>query len=178
MSRARTIRVFALIIAAVMLTRLTHADDWPQWRGPRRDGVWRETGTVTSLPAGPLKPLWRVGIAGGYSGPTVAAGRVYVTDRLTRPEQVERVHCFDAATGAKVWSHSYPCEYKRVGYATGPRASVTIDSGRAYSLGTMGHLFCFDAAKGDLVWKKDCLTEYEIRMPSWAISAAPIVVGD
>jgi outer membrane protein assembly factor BamB len=124
----------------------------------------------------PQLPIrWRVKIASGYSGPTVADGRVYVTDRLTDPIQLERVHCFDAMTGGSIWSHSYECRYERVDYRDGPRASVTINNNLAYSLGTMGYLFCFNAAKGGVLWSKDLKTEYRIRMPNWGIAAAPLV---
>ncbi|MHC4707922.1 MAG: PQQ-binding-like beta-propeller repeat protein, partial [Planctomycetota bacterium] len=75
------------------------AAEWPQWRGPDRDGVWHEKGIVRKFDAPQLEPRWRVKIKNGYSGPTVANGRVYVTDRLTKPTQLERVHCFDAITG-------------------------------------------------------------------------------
>lgn len=152
--------------------------DWPQWRGPNRDGVWSEDGVIAKFDGGRLPVLWRAEIAGGYSGPTVASGRVYVTDRSTSPAAIERVLCFDAATGAEVWSHSYECEYKKVGYNVGPRASVTIEDGRAYSLGTMGHLFCFDAAKGKVLWSKDLNAEYKIRMPHWGIAASPVIEKD
>ena len=84
-------------------------EDWPQWRGPNRDGVWNEQGVVEKFAQPQLKWKWEAEIASGYSGPTVAAGKVYVTDRLTEPKQVERVHCFNAETGAKVWSHTYDC---------------------------------------------------------------------
>jgi outer membrane protein assembly factor BamB len=154
------------------------ADDWPQWRGPNRDGVWRETGIVERFESPEIKVRWRVAIASGYSGPTVADGRVYVTDRVVEPEQIERVHCFDWETGQRIWSHSYPCEYRNVSYEAGPRAAVTIDQGRAYSLGTMGHFFCFDAADGTVLWSKDLGSDYRIRMPIWGISSAPLVEGD
>ena len=64
---------------------------------------------------------WRVPIGSGYSGPSVADGRVYVTDRLTKPKQVERVHCFDWETGESLWSYTYDCVYK-IDYTAGPRA--------------------------------------------------------
>lgn len=153
------------------------ADDWPQWRGPNRDGVWRETGLVEKFAAPELKVTWRKPIGSGYSGPTVADGRVFVTDRLVEPTQVERVHAFDEKTGESLWTYSYPCEYVNVGYTAGPRASVTIDEGRAFALGTMGHLNAFDAASGKLLWSKDLNTEYKIRMPIWGISASPLVDG-
>jgi outer membrane protein assembly factor BamB len=151
------------------------ATDWPQWRGPNRDGIWREKGIVQKFDSPQLPIRWRVKIASGYSGPTVADGRVYVTDRLTDPIQLERVHCFDAMTGGSIWSHSYECRYERVDYRDGPRASVTINNNLAYSLGTMGYLFCFNAAKGGVLWSKDLKTEYRIRMPNWGIAAAPLV---
>jgi len=174
--RFRTLAL--LFLLALSATAVVQADDWPQWRGKNRDGVWREDGLVDKFAADELKVTWRQPIGAGYSGPTVADGKVYITDRLVEPDQVERVHCFDAKTGEKVWSYSYDCPYVNVGYTAGPRASVTIDEGRAYALGTMGHLYCFDAAGGKPLWSHDTNTEYKIRMPIWGIAASPLVVGD
>ena len=154
------------------------ADDWPQWRGPTRDGAWRETGLRETLPEGPIQLRWRAPIGSGYSGPTVADKRVYVSDRRLEPEEVERVLCFDAESGALVWSHSYACVYREISYEAGPRCSVLLHAKRAYSLGAMGHLFCFDAATGEVLWKHDLHTEYEIRMPIWGLSATPIIEND
>jgi outer membrane protein assembly factor BamB len=151
------------------------ATDWPQWRGPNRDGVWPEKGIVQKFGEGPLQVRWRAKIANGYSGPTVADGRVYVTDRLASPTEVERVHCFDAMTGEHVWSHTYACKYERIEHRDGPRASVAIDQGRAYSLGAMGHLFCFDAAEGAVIWSKNLYAEYKIKIPLWGIACSPLV---
>ena len=96
---------------------------------------------------------------------------------MTEPAQTERVLCFDQTTGKKLWQHEYACPYK-IGYPAGPRASVSIDSGRAYSLGAMGHLFCFKADKGTVIWQKDLQTEYKIPMPIWGIAASPLIDGD
>jgi outer membrane protein assembly factor BamB len=153
-------------------------DDWPQWRGPSRDGVWSETGIVERFATHELPIKWQVPISSGYNGPTVADGRVFVMDRITQPGQQERVHCFDAATGRPLWSHTYECRYERVQYTAGPRAAVTISDGRAYSLGTMGHLHCLDAASGRLLWSHDCRQEFNARIPVWGIAAAPLVAGD
>ncbi len=120
----------------------------------------------------------RAGIGSGYSGPTVAEGRVYVTDQQTGPRQTERVLCFDWQTGRSLWSFAYGCTCEGVGYAGGPRASVSIDDGRAYALGTMGHLHCLDAASGKLLWKKQPGVDYKIRVPTWGIAAAPLVDGE
>jgi len=152
--------------------------DWPQWRGPDRNGIWPEKGIIQKFDASRLDIRWRAKIANGYSGPTAAGGRVYVTDRVTSPTQIERVHCFDTMTGTKIWSYDYQCKYEKIEYRNGPRASVTIDENRAYSLGTMGHFYCFDAAKGNVLWSKDFIAEYAIRMPMWGIAASPLIEND
>jgi len=78
--------------------------DWPQWRGPERDGGWRETGLRTELEMdaeGWIQLKWSAEVAAGYSQPTVADGRVYVSDRLDDPDEIERVHCFVFPTVGK-----------------------------------------------------------------------------
>ena len=170
-------RVLLALIAVSLFGVEASATDWPQWRGPNRDGVWQETGILQRFGNRPLKIRWRAKIANGYCGPTVADGRVYVMDRLVSPTQVERVHCLDAMTGDEIWSHRYACKYERIEHRDGPRASVAIDQGRAYSLGTMGHFFCFDAAKGDVIWSKNLYAEYKIKILLWGIAAAPLVQG-
>src|SRR5690349_14676302 len=104
---------------------MLHAADWPQWLGPRRDGVWRETGIVEKLPTNGLKFHWRTPIGGGYSGPAVANGRVYVMDRqlatgAKNPANAfargeipgnERVLCLNEADGKILWQHEYDSAY-------------------------------------------------------------------
>jgi outer membrane protein assembly factor BamB len=167
-----------MVIGLATCGRQLRGDDWPQWRGPARDGVWRETGVVDKLSARQIPLRWHVAIGSGYSGPTVADGRVYVTDRQTEPRQAERVHCFDWQTGDSLWSFTYDCDYENVGYGGGPRASVSIDDGRVYTLGTMGHLHCLDAVSGKVLWKKQPGADYKIRLPIWGIASAPLVDGE
>ena len=172
-----------LILSLLCTASISIADDWPQWRGPNRDGVWNETGIIEKFDSGEVKLRWRTPISSGYSGPTVADGRVFVTDRVVEPKQIERVLCFDSTSGKAIWKHEYPCPYIGIGYTAGPRACVTIDDGHAYVLGAMGHLHCLDASKGQVVWKQDLNAGYEIqhkdraknRMPIWGISAAPLI---
>ena len=166
---------FAIFALTLVVAGPIHAEDWPQWRGKNRDGVWTETGLVEKFAEKELKPKWRVPLGPGYCGPTVAGGLVYVMDRQTQPKQVERVHCLNAATGEAVWMQAYDCVYKGVGYEAGPRASVTIDNGRAYALGSMGHLHCYDAKTGEVLWSRDCNDLYKIEMPIWGITASPLI---
>jgi hypothetical protein len=153
----------------VLAATIASADDWPQWRGPQADGVWRETDIVDALPDSALAPRWRVPIASGYSGPTVADGRVYVMDRLTKPKQIERIHCFDWQTGESIWSHEYPREYRDVGYTAGPRTSAVVHDGLAYALGTMGDFHVLDACRSGAVG-----VDAELSQQAWRCCGSPV----
>jgi outer membrane protein assembly factor BamB len=180
-----TLAVWCLTLPSV------RADDWPQWLGPKRDGVWRETGILTQFPKEGPKVRWRTPIAGGYAGPAVADGRVYVTDRLL-PEGVEnptdafgkrrlagkeRVLCLDDASGKVLWKHEYPCNYE-VSYPAGPRTTPLVHGGKVFSLGTMGDLLCLEAATGKVLWSKNFPRDYQARVPMWGFAASPLVDGD
>jgi WD40 repeat protein len=164
-------------LALLLAVASAHADDWPQWRGPNRDGVWRETGILESIPTTGLEVRWRAKVGNGFSGPVVAQGRVFVSDHVFDPE-VERVLCFDEATGKLLWAHSYPTSYKDMEYGNGPRASPTVHDGKVYTLGTQGHLYCLDATNGKVVWKKSLAEDFQGQIPRYGASAAPLVVDD
>jgi outer membrane protein assembly factor BamB len=170
----------------------TRADDWPEWLGAHRDGVWRETGLVDKFPMGGPKVLWRAPLSAGYSGPSVAAGRVYVMDRRrpTGPDGTplratraghpgdERILCLDAATGKVIWEHSYDCPYT-VSYPSGPRTTPLVRDGHVWTLGAMGDLLCLDAAKGTVIWSKNLAKEYKVDSPPvWGYAASPLLDGD
>jgi outer membrane protein assembly factor BamB len=170
-------------------------DDWPQWLGPRRDGVWREKGILKRFPEGGPKLVWRIPLGPGYTGPAVADGRVYVMDRQDPPKKeedpcaqqplpklpekdvIERILCLDAKTGNKVWEHAYPCRY-RIAYATGPRTTPVVDGGTVYTLGAMGDLFCLDAKTGKVLWHKNLVKDLEAPPPFWGWAAHPLIAGD
>lgn len=165
-----------LLVAA--WTASSPGDDWPQWRGPARDGEWNENGIVTEFAGDELPLKWKAPLGAGYCGPTVADGRVFVMDRLDDPEQIERIWCFNAENGDREWMFSYTCEYNNISYTAGPRASVSIDGDRAFALGAMGNFHCLNTATGGILWQHDLNSEYRIRMPIWGISASPLVYGD
>jgi len=173
-TRGHSLKYFLITL---VLTSVLFASEWPQWRGPNRDAHWHEEGIVQKFESSQIPVLWRIPISRGYSGPTVAKNRVYVMDRIKDPNQFERVFCFNAKTGKENWSYRYPCKYK-IAYPAGPRASVTIDGKRAYSLGAMGHFYCFDAETGDVVWNKDLKAEYDIKIPTWGIACSPLIEND
>ncbi len=162
--------------AAMLFSAAAPADDWPQWRGPKRDGIWRETGIAERLPAGALTPLWRTPIGPGYAGPAVAGGRVFVLDRQ-KSAQTERVLCLDARTGAELWTHAYPCRYRGISYDSGPRCTPTVAGGKVYTVGTMGNLLCLEVETGKVLWAKDYVEDLGAKPPVWGVAAAPLVDG-
>ncbi|MCH2201725.1 MAG: PQQ-like beta-propeller repeat protein [Fuerstiella sp.] len=161
----------------IFLASSAVADDWPQWGGPQRDAVWRETGIVDSLPETEILPrMWSVPVAEGYSGPAVADGRVFLTDRQAN-ERNERILCLDAKDGTEIWQHSHAARYS-VSYPAGPRATPVIDDGRVFTIGAVGHMFCFSAVSGKILWAKNFSEDFGTAMPVWGLAAAPLVDGD
>lgn len=183
MTAYRSVRLVWPILGLILAICIdfSHADDWPNWRGSHH-GQWKEQGVPTKFDSDQLKPKWSQEIGPGYSGPTVASGRVFITDRIAAPEQIERVLCFDEATGKPLWKHEYNCDYVGINYTAGPRACVTIEDSRAYALGAMGDLHCLNAESGEVVWKRSLNDDYKIsatrRMPIWGIAAAPLIYQD
>ena len=160
------------------------ADDWSQWRGADRLGVWRETGIVEELPD-ELVFTWRTPLGSGYSGPAVAGGRVFISDWREDPESrtldgIERALALDEETGDVLWTHEWPTSYRMLmlSYAIGPRATPTVDGNRVYVVGATGRLFCLDVGSGAVRWQKDFVAEYDTSVPTWGITSAPLVDGD
>ena len=171
-------KILTLFLIASIFSLSSFSQEWPDWRGENRDGTWDETGIVEKFSAPVLEPEWTVSVGPGYTGPTVANGKVYLMDRLEDPKPVERVLCFDAEAGNPIWEHTYECIYSGIGYQAGPRASVVINDGKAYSLGSMGHLYCFDAETGKVIWKKVLNEEFKIDMPIWGIASTPLIIDE
>ncbi len=187
---------FSICLTLIFVTTLmifapwTAAQDWPQWLGPTRDGVWTESEIIDVFPAGGPKVLWRKPIHGGYAGPAVAGGRVYVMDYVLaegdatpNPDKrnelkgQERVICLDAASGEEIWKYAYDCSYA-ISYPCGPRCTPTIVGGKVYALGAEGNLNCFDAESGKVIWSKELKKEYNCESPIWGFTGHPLVDGD
>ena len=157
------------------------ADDWPQWLGPQRDSVWRETGVMEKFPTGGPPVRWRMPLGGGYAGPAVAGGRVFVTDRVMPgkrelPGGGERVLCLDAADGKTLWTHVYTCPYT-ISYPARPRVMPLVAGGKVYTLGAEGNLCCLDAASGQVCWSRELKKDYGIPAPTWGFDGHPLLDG-
>jgi outer membrane protein assembly factor BamB len=168
-----------LSLCAFLSAFAARAEDWPEWRGRGRAGVWNETGIVEKFPASGLKVAWRTPLHGGYSGPSVAAGRVFVTDfaPTERKGGIERALCLDEKTGAILWKTEWQADYGGISYETGPRATPTVDGDRVYVVGGRGIMNCLEAKTGRVVWGKDFVADYGLRPPQWGTASAPLVDG-
>lgn len=175
------------IFTVALCTSTANADDWPQWMGPTRDGLYRETGVVDRIPDSGLPVKWCVPVAGGYAGPAVANGRVYVMDLVIKSgdvvnqpgvkanvEGTERVLCLDAKTGKTIWTHEYPCSYD-IGYPGGPRCTPTIADGKVVTLGAQGDLHVLSAKDGSLIWKTSFPNDLKSPVPMWGFAGHPLV---
>lgn len=171
-------------VVASLLGVSVSAEDWPEFRGRGRQGVWTETGILETFPADGLKILWRTPVKAGFSGPAVADGRIYLTDfeETQKPKGTERAIALDEKTGQVLWTQSWPVDYRGMSYGYGPRATPTVDGARVYFAGADGKLFCLDAKTGAIIWKKDYVSDYGADRSKWAFdwgfSSAPLVDGD
>ena len=166
------------------------AEDWPHWLGPNRDGVWNEENIVEKFPDSGPDIVWRAKIKPGFSGPSVAAGKVFVTDLDSKLVEVEvagekkrvnkgkeSIRCIDVRTGEEIWQTQYEANYK-ISYGSGPRVAPTYDDGKIYSVGAMGDVLCLDAAKGEKIWHKNLTKDYKAKVPFWGFSSHPRIDGD
>ncbi|MEM6364202.1 MAG: PQQ-binding-like beta-propeller repeat protein [Planctomycetota bacterium] len=183
----------ALVVFAPILidrTSVVMADDWPGWMGGSRDGVLRESGWIDQIPDGGLPVKWRIPIAGGYAGPAVANGVVYVFDFVKESGDAfndpgqranllgqERLTAINEATGDIVWQVAYNCPYS-VSYPAGPRCTPTVDGDRVYTLGSEGDLKCFDVKGGTELWSRSLKRDFSASVPIWGFSAHPLIDGE
>jgi hypothetical protein len=156
------------------------ATDWPQWRGPNRDGVWPGTGLLGSWPDDLLtsRKVWEHPVGAGFSALAVAGGRAYT---LAQDGDSEAVICWDADKDQELWRYRYPARYVS-GQGSGPRSTPAVDAEYVYTVGGTGIMHCLKVrprdSGGEVVWKKDLLTDFGSENLQWGVSFSPLVEGD
>ena len=184
------LRAAMLVIAVAALlggTPTARSADWPQWRGPNRDGISIEKDWTTSWPEKGPKVLWKAKVYTGMSSFAVVGNRLYTMgflmdkpgpdgkykkDEEGRALGRDFVWCLDAETGAEVWKHSYP------GRGNETYSTPTVHDGRVYTLGRFGQLLCFDAVTGRVAWGKNLVQDFGAKQPYYGYACSPLVVGD
>lgn len=175
LSPARPVSLPILARAAAVLALATPglAADWPQWRGPTRDGISRESGWSHAWGAGGPRILWRANVGTGCSSFTTSGDRVYT---LGNKDNTDTVVCLDAATGKVLWKHSYPQPLDPNMFEGGPGCSPAIDGPRVYTVGRHGLLLCLE--EGRVVWQKHLVKNLGGKQPTWGYAGSPLVLGD
>lgn len=178
LSARRASLLFVPVLVVVSLPAVVSnraANDWPQWRGPNRDGRSAETGLVKDWPAGGPPLAWSATGAGeGYSSFSVAEGRLYT---LGARGDTEYVIAFDAASGKRLWEAENGRRFEN-DRGSGPRATPTFDGDRLFAFGASGDLSALDAASGKRLWHVNVLSKFRGSNISWGLSESPLVLSD
>jgi len=165
----------ASALFAFLISTAPGGDDWPQWRGPNRDGLSRETGLLSNWPAGGPPLVWKAtGLGAGYSTVTVDGGRIFT---LGAARDIEYLIALDARTGKELWRTRLGRRYEN-NRGDGPRGAPTVEGARVYALGGNGDLACVEAATGKVVWHVNLLSRFSAGNIGWGISESPLVLSD
>lgn len=150
-------------------------EDWPEFLGPRRDGISGETGLLEKWPQAGLKVIWKMPIGEGYSAPSIRGNRLVL---FHRPGDEEAVECFEADTGKPLWRYAYPTDYRDpYGYNGGPRCTPLVTGNRIYTFGAEGMLTCLDLAAGKEIWQRNTAKDFDIPRAFFGVGATPILEG-
>ena len=174
-------RLAAMVVPAAVVLSLPVVvsnralDDWPQWRGPNRDGRSVEKGLLKDWPAGGPPLAWKTAGAGeGYSSFAVAGGRIYT---LGARGGTEYTFAFDAETGKKLWEAPNGRRFEN-DRGSGPRATPTVEGDKVYSFGASGDLSMIEAGSGKVIWTVNVLSKFGGSNINWGLSESPLVLSD
>ncbi len=152
------------------------AQDWPQFLGPTRNGVFAGTNLAPSWPKEGPPIVWSKKTGDGYSGPVVAGGKLILFHQLGPRDTIE---CLDAATGKTVWTADYPTSYQDdFDRGDGPRATPAIAGGRVFTFSAEGKLNCWSFADGKNVWSADTRREFAASKGFFGVASSPLVEGN
>jgi outer membrane protein assembly factor BamB len=168
-------KFIALLAFGCLSAHAVAADDWPQWRGPTRNGISQEKGWADQWSKEGPPIAWKAAVGLGFSSVVVSGGKAVTAGHAN---ETDTVFCFDALTGKELWKHSYPADLGDKYYEGGTTGTATFEGERVFWLSRWGDLFCFDAATGKIVWNRQLQKEEEAQVPTWGFTGAPTVLGD
>ena len=170
-------KIIAFLIICLLLyggVSVAGASDWPQWRGPDKDGISRETGFLKEWPDGGPQVLWRVSLGEGFSGISVVGGRAYT---MFSKGDDEFIVCLNASNGEEIWRFRSDINYIESMGGNGPRATPTIDGELLFTVTAQGKLYALNTKNGEKVWSHDLQGEFGSKIPRWGTCTSPLVEG-
>jgi outer membrane protein assembly factor BamB len=170
----RPFTAISVSLLAATAVALAAEAEWPQFRGPSRDGVSSETGLLREWPEGGPAELWRKPLGNGYSAVSVSAGRLYT---MFGKGADEFAGCHDAATGRELWRVRTDDAFKNM-HGSGPRSTPTVDGEVVYVLSARGKLHALAVADGKSIWMRDLGREFGAPTPRWGHSTSALIEGD
>ncbi len=167
------------LIASLALAAGTGAlGDWPQWRGPQRDGHTQNFKPPAEWPA-ELAEVWQLDVGLGHSSPVVAGKSAYVFTRCDDDEVLAKI---DLAQGGEQWHYGYPAPYQvnpaAVTHGKGPKSTPVVADGRVFTFGIAGVLTAWDAKTGKQLWQREFSKLYEKTSPLYGVAMSPAVDGE
>jgi outer membrane protein assembly factor BamB len=166
--------VIRFLPVLILSLSFLQAADWPQWRGPNRDGISAETGLLASWPPGGPPVVWKTeGLGEGYSSLAIAGGRIYTQGQRGRQEFVLAL---DVKTGKKLWETATSHDFRN-DRGDGPRGTPTLDGDRLYAMTGDGVVVCMEIATGKIVWSQNVAHKYGGEIPQWGYSESPLIDG-
>ncbi len=174
---SRTYLSCTILLLSFASLALAATGDWPQFRGPNRDGISPETGLLQDLPAGGPPLVWKTtGLGVGYSTVSVVGSHIYT---VGEDKETSSVIALDAADGKKLWATKLgKAGAPGVPAFEGPRATPTVEGDLLVAVGQWGEMACLDAAQGKELWRKDYLKDFGGKRPNWGYAESPLVDGD
>lgn len=164
-----------LLISLLLSTLSVSAEDWPNWMGPRWNGISSETGWSADWPDDGLPQVWTKQIGIGFSSVSVVEGLLYT---MGHEGGRETIWCLNSASGQEVWSHSYPAELNANLYEGGPGSTPTVDGASVFALSVDGQLFCLDRIRGTVRWQRNLQQDLEVGLHEWGFNSSPLVLGN
>lgn len=162
-----------LLLAGLTASTPATSADWPQFRGPNGDGRVESAKLLLPWPESGPQLVWEVPLGGGYSGVTAVGNTLFT---LMSRGSDEFLIALDRNTGKEKWRLRTD-DKRRDQFGDGPRSTPTVDDGRVFAVSALGHLWCVDQKTGEVIWDRDLRKEFGAIVPTWGVSASPVVKG-
>ncbi|WP_437224171.1 PQQ-binding-like beta-propeller repeat protein [Planctomicrobium sp. SH661] len=172
--RYRALFLFWLSFAGVTLSaQFSRSEDWPQWRGPHRNG--QVPSAVPYTASTTLEELWQADVQTGFSSIAISQGRVLTVGNA---DNQDTVWCLSLEDGSVLWKQTYPAPLDPNLFEGGPTATPTVEGGNVYVISRLGEVHCFDLATGEIRWHVQVPEDLRKNVPTWGYSGSALVVGE